>query len=59
GNDRAAVIAAFFKTKNRNSPLGTYSIDENGDTTLADYGGNRVSRGKLVFDQVLKGQAGS
>jgi branched-chain amino acid transport system substrate-binding protein len=59
GNDRAAVIAAFFKIKNRNSPLGTYSIDENGDTTLADYGGNRVSRGKLVFDQMLKGKAGS
>ena len=36
--------------------LGTYSIDENGDTTLSDYGGNRVEGGKLVFDKVIKAQ---
>ena len=40
GNDRQAVIDAFFKIKDRDSVLGTYSIDENGDTTLSDYGGN-------------------
>ncbi len=35
--------------------LGTYDIDENGDTTLTDYGSYRVKGGQLVFDQVLKG----
>jgi branched-chain amino acid transport system substrate-binding protein len=56
GNDRASVIAAFYKIKNRESVLGTYSIDENGDTTLSDYGGDRVVDGKLVFDKVIKAQ---
>jgi branched-chain amino acid transport system substrate-binding protein len=54
GNDRQSVIDAFYKIKNRQSVLGTYSIDENGDTTLTDYGGNRVVDGKLVFDKVIK-----
>jgi branched-chain amino acid transport system substrate-binding protein len=53
---RKAVIDAFFKIKDRDSVLGTYSIDENGDTTLSDYGGNRVEDGKLVFDKVIKAQ---
>jgi branched-chain amino acid transport system substrate-binding protein len=56
GNDRQAVIDAFFKIKDRDSVLGKYSIDENGDTTLSDYGANRVESGKLVFDKVLKAQ---
>ena len=38
GDDRAAVIEAFFATKGRESPLGTYDIDDDGDTTLSDYG---------------------
>jgi branched-chain amino acid transport system substrate-binding protein len=54
GNDRQAVIDAAFATKNRDSVLGTYSIDENGDTTLTDYGLYKVVGGKLVFDRVLK-----
>jgi branched-chain amino acid transport system substrate-binding protein len=60
GNDRQAVIDAFFNIKDRDSVLGRYSIDENGDTTLTDYGANRVKNGKLVFDKVLKAKtAGS
>ncbi len=31
--DRAAVLDAFFETSGRESVLGTYSIDEVGDTT--------------------------
>jgi branched-chain amino acid transport system substrate-binding protein len=54
GNDRQAVVDEFFKTKGRESVLGTYDIDENGDTTLSDYGGNRIKGGKLVFDKVIK-----
>jgi branched-chain amino acid transport system substrate-binding protein len=54
GNDRQAVIDAFFKIKDRDSVLGKYSIDQNGDTTLSDYGADRVKDGKLVFDKVIK-----
>ena len=36
--DKAAVLEALFATKDRDSVLGSYSIDENGDTTLTDYG---------------------
>ena len=53
-NDRQAVVDEFFKIKGRESVLGTYDIDENGDTTLSDYGGNRVEGGKLVFNKVIK-----
>ena len=56
GNDRKAVVDQIFKTKGRESVLGTYDIDENGDTTLSDYGGNRIEGGKLVFDKVIKAQ---
>jgi branched-chain amino acid transport system substrate-binding protein len=57
GNDRQAVIDAFYKIKDRESVLGKYSIDENGDTTLSDYGGNRIVGGKLTFDKVIKAQS--
>jgi branched-chain amino acid transport system substrate-binding protein len=56
GNDRQAVIDAFFNIKDRESVLGKYSIDENGDTTLTDYGAYRVKDGALVFDKVIKAQ---
>ena len=56
GNDKQAVIDAFFKIKDRDSVLGKYSIDENGDTTLSDYGADRVQNKKLVFDKVIKAQ---
>jgi branched-chain amino acid transport system substrate-binding protein len=57
GDDRKAVIDAFFSTKGRESPLGTYDIDADGDTTLSDYGGYKAEGGKLVFSKVLKAQA--
>lgn len=53
GNDRKAVVDAFFGIRDRESVLGTYSIDEHGDTTLKTYGGERVEGGKLVFDKVI------
>jgi branched-chain amino acid transport system substrate-binding protein len=54
GGDRPAVVEQFFQIKDRESVLGTYSIDENGDTTLSDYGGNRIKGGALTFDKVIK-----
>ena len=56
--DKADVLKALFATKDRSSVLGTYSIDENGDTTLTDYGVYGVKDGELTFDQTIKAQAG-
>ncbi len=51
------VLEALFNTKDRSSVLGTYSIDENGDTTLTDYGIYSVKGGELTFDQTIKAAA--
>ena len=56
--DKADIIKALFATKDRQSVLGTYSIDENGDTTLTDYGIYTVKDGELTFDKTVKAQAG-
>ncbi len=53
-SDRQALIDALFETKGRESVLGTYDIDENGDTTITDYGVYRVENGELVFDQTIE-----
>ena len=52
--ERPDIIKALFATKDRPSVLGTYSIDENGDTTLTDYGVYSVKDGEMVFDQTIK-----
>jgi branched-chain amino acid transport system substrate-binding protein len=54
--DRQAVIDALFNTKGRQSVLGTYDIDENGDTTLTDYGVYTIDGGELVFDESVKAE---
>ena len=43
------IVKALFATKNRESVLGTYSIDENGDTTLTDYGVYTIKDGSRSF----------
>jgi branched-chain amino acid transport system substrate-binding protein len=53
------IVAALFDTKDRSSVLGTYSIDENGDTTLTDYGIYKVEGGELTFDKTIKAGGGS
>jgi branched-chain amino acid transport system substrate-binding protein len=53
GDDRAAVVREFFATRDRDSILGRYSIDRNGDTTLRSYGGFAIRDGKVRFDRVL------
>jgi branched-chain amino acid transport system substrate-binding protein len=52
--DRQALIDALFNTKGRESVLGTYDIDENGDTTITDYGVYKVEGSELVFDQTIR-----
>jgi branched-chain amino acid transport system substrate-binding protein len=54
--DRQALIDALFETSGRESVLGTYDIDENGDTTITDYGSYRVEGGELVFDQTISAE---
>jgi branched-chain amino acid transport system substrate-binding protein len=51
---RQAVVDALFETKDRDSVLGTYSIDANGDTSIKDYGLYALNGRQLVFDRVLR-----
>ena len=54
-NDREAVRAQLVEnTKDRESALGVYSIDENGDTTLTDYGLYTIKGGLPTFQKVIK-----
>jgi branched-chain amino acid transport system substrate-binding protein len=54
--EKADVIQALFDTTDRQSVLGTYSIDENGDTTLTDYGVYSIADGQLQFDQTIQAE---
>jgi branched-chain amino acid transport system substrate-binding protein len=57
-NDRAAVLKALFATKDRQSVLGTYSIDKNGDTSLTDYGLYEVKDGLPSYVKKIAATAG-
>jgi branched-chain amino acid transport system substrate-binding protein len=46
--DRATVVHGFFGIRNRNSVLGSYSINANGDTSIAPFVFTRLAGGKLV-----------
>ena len=57
-NDQEAVASSSSEnTKGRDSVLGTYDIDENGDTTLTDYGLYVIKDGQPTFDKVIKARA--
>ncbi len=52
---RAGFVSQLFKTKDRDSVLGTYSIDANGDTSLTDYGLYKVGPdGDPKYDSTIK-----
>ncbi len=54
GDNKADVLKALFATKNRNSVLGTYSFNADGDTTLKSYGLYKVGpTGDPVFFKTL------
>jgi len=53
-NDKAAVSAEVYKTKDKKSVLGEYSIDKDGDTTLNDFGRYLVKGGALEFNKTVK-----
>ncbi len=44
---REDIVKALFSTRDRNSALGRYSIDDNGDTTLNAYGLYAIRDGAL------------
>jgi branched-chain amino acid transport system substrate-binding protein len=56
--DKQAMIDALFQTKGRKSVLGTYDIDENGDTTLTDYGIYKIEGGELAFEKTIQAAGG-
>jgi branched-chain amino acid transport system substrate-binding protein len=54
GNNKADVLKALFAIKDRQSVLGTYGFNSNGDTTLKSYGLYKVgSDGEPVFSKTL------
>ncbi len=54
GDSKSAVLKALFAIKNRQSVLGTYGFNANGDTTLKSYGLYTVgSDGEPVFSKTL------
>jgi branched-chain amino acid transport system substrate-binding protein len=53
-NDRAAIIEQVFKTKDKKSVLGTYSVDKDGDVTTKQFGRFLVKNGKLTYDKTVQ-----
>lgn len=50
---RSTVAAQLLLTRDRQSVLGAYSIDRNGDTTIRRYGVWKIVRGRLVFLEAI------
>jgi branched-chain amino acid transport system substrate-binding protein len=57
--DRQAVIDQVFKTKDKKSVLGTYSVDKDGDVTTKQFGRFFVKNGKLTYDKTVQVQKDS
>ncbi|MDX2272583.1 MAG: branched-chain amino acid ABC transporter substrate-binding protein [Cyanobacteriota bacterium] len=53
-NNRAAVRDAVMATQDFDSVLGSFSFDENGDTSITTYSGFEVKNGKFEFVSGLK-----
>jgi branched-chain amino acid transport system substrate-binding protein len=53
-NDRSAIVDQVFKTKDKKSVLGTYSIDKDGDITTKQFGRFLVKNGKLSYDKTVQ-----
>jgi len=57
-NVRDEVIKQLFATKDRDSVLGTYSIDANGDTSLTDYGLYVIKNGLPTYSKKIEAAVG-
>ena len=52
--ERAAIVAEIAKTRDYSGVLGTWSFDENGDTTLKTMSGNAIENGEFKFIKLLE-----
>ena len=50
---RAGVVRELLATRDYNGVLGTWSFDENGDTTLTQLSGQRAENGKFEFTRTI------
>src|SRR5919199_745623 len=50
---RDGVVRELFATRNYDGVLGTWSFDENGDTTLTELSGQRVQNGNFGFVRTI------
>jgi branched-chain amino acid transport system substrate-binding protein len=53
GNNRQTVIEKLLAVRNRDSVLGRYSIEADGETTLSPYGVDRIVNGRAVFYRAM------
>ena len=51
--DREAVIEQIFATEDYNGVLGTWSFDEDGDTTLTELSVQRVENGEFQLTAIV------
>jgi branched-chain amino acid transport system substrate-binding protein len=51
--DREAVVKQVFATEDYDGALGTWSFDEDGDTTLTELSIQRVENGEFVYQQTV------
>jgi branched-chain amino acid transport system substrate-binding protein len=51
--DREAVVKEIFATEDYDGALGTWSFDEDGDTTLTELSIQRVENGEFVYQQTV------
>ena len=54
GDDRQTVIDGLFSTSKRNSVIGSYSIEPDGEIVPARYGVDRVLGGQPVFSRAIE-----
>ncbi len=50
---REGVVQELFNTKDYDGVLGTWSFDQDGDTTLTQLSGQKVENGEFEFNRVL------
>jgi branched-chain amino acid transport system substrate-binding protein len=54
GDQRDAIVEQVFATRDRDSVIGKYSINEEGDTSQRNYGVYEIEDGLLVYKEPLE-----
>jgi branched-chain amino acid transport system substrate-binding protein len=55
-NRREEIVDRVLDTTSFKSTIGTFSLDENGDTTLERIAGYRIRGGRPAFVRALRGE---